>query len=82
MSDGLDVWVIDITYDDLGEPIVEFSELTIPAAVGMVDGFKGGGSHIEVINGGVRIHLSGGALRDVVLKASLAPEWKWKGDND
>lgn len=78
---GLDVWVIDVTEDELGEPILEFSELTIVSAKGMVEGFRMGGSIIHIINGGVRIKTPLG-YRDVVLKASLDPNWKWKGDSD
>lgn len=48
-----------------------WSEISIVAARGMIDGFVRGGSAVNVINGGVRIQVPGGQHWDFVVRESF-----------
>lgn len=53
-----------------------WSEVSMVAARGMIDGFVRGGSAINVINGGVRVQVPQGQHWDFIVKESVHPEWR------
>lgn len=79
MKPDLDVWVIKVRTDVDEEP--EFAEMSRAAAVGMVQGFIGGGSPVVPINGGVRITTPLGYW-DVILKESLEYDFRYTGQKE